>query len=603
MFWKKSKTGPSGGLSESTVTNVIHAVELGAMAKYIKMFLFALAVFLVLLIYQSNQFRGLEHAEAIDQAQIARNIARGEGFTTKFIRPQSAWHLKQTSEDKDAKLKAAHPDLCNPPLFPYTLAAVFKFKGPSFEVKATPPQPYTRFPPETWIAATSEFFFFASAILMYLLARRLFDKKTAFISLLVFLLSEPLWKYAVSGLATTMAMFLFFCAQYCLVSAHSLSQQEGKHTWVWLLAAGAGLFCGLCALTIYSAGWLVVPALAFAVFALGKQRWIAVALVFVLFVATLAPWLVRNNGVSGRWFGLASYAPVEQSERFPNDQVMRSFKENTDAGLKHSMKNAVQQLRAYLNEGWGPTGAGLAAAFFLASLLYRFNKSEVLAYRRFLVGAMILAAIVSGFGSMITASKGLAADSSNLVILLSPGLVMIGVKFFFLLFDRVNLRLMVLKHVCVTLFVLICAASFIFTVLPPRRGPVRYPSPPYYEPIISLVANWANPDELFMSDMPWAIAWYGDRKAIWIPNTMEEFYQINDFNHRIAGIYLTPLTMDRKFASEMVGPAAEMRPWATLALGQPPQGFPLVARTSIPGFEPGHLILMDRARWVDEKKP
>ena len=32
-------------------------------------------------------FRGLNSPQAMDQAQIAREIARGNGFATKFIRP------------------------------------------------------------------------------------------------------------------------------------------------------------------------------------------------------------------------------------------------------------------------------------------------------------------------------------------------------------------------------------------------------------------------------------------------------------------------------------------------------------------------------------
>jgi len=32
-------------------------------------------------------FRGLDSPHAMDQAQLAREISRGHGFTTKFIRP------------------------------------------------------------------------------------------------------------------------------------------------------------------------------------------------------------------------------------------------------------------------------------------------------------------------------------------------------------------------------------------------------------------------------------------------------------------------------------------------------------------------------------
>ena len=136
MFWKKGK--PSGGVTESTVTNVLHAMELGAWAQYIKVFLFLLVVFVLLLVYQSNQYRGLEMAEAMDNAQLARNIHRGEGFTTKFIRPVSMSKFRELTGNAKVKdvvnpeNEVLHPDVFNPPLFPYVVAAVFKFHPPSF---------------------------------------------------------------------------------------------------------------------------------------------------------------------------------------------------------------------------------------------------------------------------------------------------------------------------------------------------------------------------------------------------------------------------------------------------------------------------------------
>ncbi|MCU0781848.1 MAG: hypothetical protein MUF04_12205, partial [Akkermansiaceae bacterium] len=40
-------------------------------------------------------FRGLEGPHAMDQAQIAREISRGNGFTTKFIRPAAYAQVRE----------------------------------------------------------------------------------------------------------------------------------------------------------------------------------------------------------------------------------------------------------------------------------------------------------------------------------------------------------------------------------------------------------------------------------------------------------------------------------------------------------------------------
>jgi hypothetical protein len=136
---------------------------------------------------------------------------------------------------------------------------------------------------------------------------------------------------------------------------------------------------------------------------------------------------------------------------------------------------------------------------------------------------------------------------------------------------------------------------------------IRYPNPPYYEPIIAQISKWVQPDELMVTDIPWAVAWYGNRKSIWLPNTIEEFYQINDYHGRVVALYFSPMSLDRKFLTDTSRRSGELRSWAALLMGQLPQGFPLVARTPIPGFEPDqlfpdHLFFADRARWTEERK-
>ena len=71
-------------------------------------------------------YRGLDQPEAMDQAQIARNVAQGRGFTSQFLRP-----IDVVTADKRHGRKAdfnlgAMTDSNNAPLNVYALAAALK---------------------------------------------------------------------------------------------------------------------------------------------------------------------------------------------------------------------------------------------------------------------------------------------------------------------------------------------------------------------------------------------------------------------------------------------------------------------------------------------
>src|SRR5438270_206180 len=81
--------------SETSVQAFIHALEEGGWVGKIRAaLLFAVvAAISCYLIY--GQFKGLNHAKAMDQAQIARALANGKGFTTQFIRPLAIWQIEK----------------------------------------------------------------------------------------------------------------------------------------------------------------------------------------------------------------------------------------------------------------------------------------------------------------------------------------------------------------------------------------------------------------------------------------------------------------------------------------------------------------------------
>jgi hypothetical protein len=105
-----------------------------------------------------------------------------------------------------------------------------------------------------------------------------------------------------------------------------------------------------------------------------------------------------------------------------------------------------------------------------------------------------------------------------------------------------------------------------------------------------------------MSDMPWAVAWYGDRQCLWLtlksplkpPN---DFFEIYTFEKTIKALYLTPLTMDKQFRAQMLLNDDDWGKFIMQVLlkAEVPPQFPL--KKFHAGFFPFQFVLMDRERW------
>jgi hypothetical protein len=134
-------------------------------------------------------------------------------------------------------------------------------------------------------------------------------------------------------------------------------------------------------------------------------------------------------------------------------------------------------------------------------------------------------------------------------------------------------------------------------LLQAKTSSVAYP--PYYPPEIQQTAGWMKEGELTMSDVPWAVAWYGQRQCVWLTlNTQNDFFAVNDNLKPVQALYLTPETMDSRFVSDWV--KTRDFSWGGFILQvvtqhQIPPGFPL--RIAPGGFLPEQLFLTDRERW------
>jgi hypothetical protein len=157
--------------------------------------------------------------------------------------------------------------------------------------------------------------------------------------------------------------------------------------------------------------------------------------------------------------------------------------------------------------------------------------------------------IVQALGKTALSTASPEYNTENLLVLLAPLMVIFGTVFFLTLLDQMNLPVVGLRYGVIGLLVVLACQPLAATILG-RTNPISYP--PYYPPEIQQVSGWMKPDELMMSDAPWAVAWYGQRQCLWLTlNAKSDFYAINDYLKPVKGIYFTSLTMDGKFLSDM----------------------------------------------------
>src|SRR5580704_19612129 len=119
------------------VQRLIHAFEVGPASRVLRVTMLGLVVAMLALLYDVRAYQNLSAPEAMDAAQLARNISEGKGDTTLVIRPfslylvqnhnqmQLAGAVANTNLDL-AQIKTAHPDLANPPFYPVLLAGWMK---------------------------------------------------------------------------------------------------------------------------------------------------------------------------------------------------------------------------------------------------------------------------------------------------------------------------------------------------------------------------------------------------------------------------------------------------------------------------------------------
>ncbi len=595
------------------IQNWIYAMEVGSFSRWLKYLPVMAAVIGLVVLYDVRAYHGFSSPEAMDAAQVARNLAEGRGYTTDFIRPFSVYLVQKhnravhpaesqtTNALGFAQLDGTHPDLANAPVYPTLLAGLLKLGAPDWKVETGKPfwsanGKFLRYRPEFKIAVLNQVLLLLVVVLTFLITKKLFDATAAWLAAALTLGADLLWKFSVSGLSTMLLLVVFLGLVWCLAKMEELARAEQPSIWrLFALAAVAGLLLGLGMMTRYAFGWLIVPVTLFLALFGGTRRLNLALTLCAMFGLSVIPWIIRNYTVSGTCFGTAGYAISENTYLYADSQLMQSVHPNLSIafGVTPYTHKLFSNISDMLQGGLLPLAGWLGVLFF-AGLLLGLRNVAARRLRYFTLMCLATLMIVQALGETSMSDLSPDLNTENLLVLLAPLMVIFGTVFFLTLLDQMNLPAAGLRYVVIGLLVVLACQPLAATILA-RTNPVSYP--PYFPPEIQQVSDWMNPNEMMMSDAPWAVAWYGHRECLWLTlDAKSDFYAINDYLIPVKGIYFTRLTMDGKLLSDMA--RGDENDWGhfiySIGIKRAiPAGFPLKTAKNM---ETG-LFLTDRPRW------
>lgn len=588
---------------------IIHKIELGEGAKIIKWFTVILGLVALTVVYDIQEHHCFVNPESMDAAQLARNLAEGKGFTTDFIRPLSM-HLIQTRRgDNDALIRTAHPDLANPPVYPLVLAGLMKLVPFKWEILRE--TVFFHYQPEILITVLNQALFLLAIWQVYRLGRKIFDAFVGGLAALLLAGSELFWRFSVSGLSTMLLLVILLSLMNCLVRLEQGTREEQRRPlWFLFWAAAAGALVALGGMTRYAFAWMIIPVLLFFILHFPQRRFFMVLVALTVFSLGMTPWLARNYRLSGAFLGVTGYAVAQETSTVLQGTRLERALDPEGAEIK---KVAQVELADYLRKFFMNTsqicqndlprlGGNWMSAFFLVGLMIAFNSLTLARIRYFLLFSLGITVIVQALGRTHISSLVPDVNTENLLVLFAPIVFLYGASLVSLLLDQIELPFPRANILISGVILVVASLPLIFAFLPPRSFSVMYP--PYFPPLIHQAGGWFKQDELLMSDMPWAVAWYGRRTCVWNTlNPKEDFFRINDFQKPVKGLYLTQLTLDGKFQSQLV--KGDDRPWGRFTLevlltSRVPAGFPL--KTALSVILPEQIFLTDWERWnVPEK--
>lgn len=576
---------------ESSLQNLVYQMDEGPGRKIIHVVLFALFAVAMAALTTFTNFQGLKDARAMEEAQLARNLVVHGRLLTQAVAPLSIGHMAERDPDSLGRIQD-HPDLFHPPVWPVLLGALLRVAG---STEAGVPTAAQVSPGDYLPVGLSHFFTILSTLWVWAIGRKLFDARVANLSAGAFLVSDIVWRASLQGGSLSAAIFFSLGAVMAALwtAERASAAPPGSNTpppsvWRWLppLALSA-LLTAATILTRYAMSPLILAVFLYIGLSRHQRSWSLALLYFLLVGLFMMPWIARNMAISGRSFGLAPLTLYAHSLLFPGDSLFRMLNPELpdfSAALYAIQLKVMSNLREFMAQGFGLSSGGILWALFGAMYLHRFVRPSSRRLRWCLLPAA---------AGLVLVAAAYGAETPSTLLVLWPLAIPYAWAFFLVLLDRLQFEVRFFAAAALSVVMFLAGLPLLLNVLPPRTG---LPYPPYFHRYIGWVSSMTAPDECMITDIPWAVAWYGGTTAIRLPRHMDLFFEIHENHHPVAVAYFTTVTRNKPWVRELSDPIAPEYSWYQIfSSGHVPSGFPLTHAHFIAGTD--QLLLADRRRW------
>ncbi|MEA1928651.1 MAG: hypothetical protein U9N73_10630, partial [Candidatus Auribacterota bacterium] len=495
-------------------------------------------------IFYSNHYPGLVTVDAMDQAQVARHLYLGQGFTTGFIKPISIL-------SPDFAING--PDLYNSPLPVFFLSRFFNIIGLN----------------DSAVLGHSVFWAVLTGILLIIFSRLLFHNLIlALLTFVVYMLSPGVIESTFSGLPLSFVEFI-------LLTLAFIYYFRNRSSLLW--TASLGIIAGILFLSEFDFFFLSLLIGVLVVSDSNGKRSFHVLAFFLPYILIILPWLIRNSLVAGepltslRWHDFKAYTLI-----FSGNQIVRDFNPDlfaTPFPLLICWNKFLMFVRL-MYKLWLSLSHSLLVPFFLGGVLIKYKDQRW--------ARVIKLAVVLFFSQLILISLG-NGDFSRILYFM-PLIIIGGVAAFLQLLNNLGFSIKTVggdfipDSVSANAKVSVGGASspdsstsslssmryalcsiwifFILLIFPglisiiyglPNQRYIAAASSPEEARLMTegktmeKVERMVKEHEVVVSDMPWAIAWYAHRNAIWIPWEIEQMKDIKEKVKDVRFLHLSPM--------------------------------------------------------------
>lgn len=569
---------------ETAVQWWLHAFEQGSLARWVMRVVIAVVLTGLALFWLLGKFNGFYVPDAMDQAQISRQIASGQGFTTLYARPLNLHIFAERGPVREPL-----PEINQAPLGPFIGAAALRATGMKTQVS----EGGAVSSGDRVIAAVGVLFLLGALAVAYFLGRALFEPRLALLGTGLVICTALVWRFSISGLPQTAMMLFFNAALLALVFSlrAAAAKRKGKTLfWAWAGALLLGLVTlgNIVGLTIF-AGFLLFAAVAL------RPRIAVTAGCIAAYALPVLPWAWHNTVAAGQPAGFIPYALMRPAGMEPVE-FLADFERALSFRWGNFFANAATQAMEQIGDIFSLLGQNIAAsAFFLAVFLQVFRGWQAAQMR----WAVLLMWIGAFAGMSVFGIEG-QVSVNQLHVLFLPVMVFYGLNFLLSLWDRLGFEQPLLR----TAFLLAVFATVAAPLLLAFGGRApRFNWPPYLPLLVQKLGDWVGPEEALASDIPWATAWYAGRRSLLLPKTVEQFELISAerlLGAPLVAIYLTPESGGGRTHGDIV--AGRYRDWAKIVVDEQgtrtPPSWRLRSKLNLP-IDGASILLTDRQRWKE----